>query len=124
MDSSVAFMLELRVHVNWVLSYLSFYYYPLLLTFLFLLFCFHFSALLDLVRPFLDLVRPRSVFLPSILCVFRNFISESWDIKLEYFLVLFPLNSSSSSLSIPPELFELDCERPSKLESPNDEAFP
>uniref|UniRef100_A0A2P2J7Q6 Uncharacterized protein n=1 Tax=Rhizophora mucronata TaxID=61149 RepID=A0A2P2J7Q6_RHIMU len=113
MDSSVAFMLELRVHVNWVLSYLSFYYYPLLLTFLFLLFCFHFSALLDLVRPFLDLVRPSSVFVPFIWYIFTSFISKSFDMGLNYFFSRFrPTHLLLPCLSLL-SLFELSyCKTP------------
>ena len=71
--------------------------------FLFSLF-FH---LLDLVRPFLDLVRPNSVSVIFIFQFFKGSISKSSDIESNLRPSLFPSNSSSPSLSIPPELFEI-----------------
>jgi len=100
-----------------VLSYLSFSPQPLLLHSNFY-FCFlsfleassflFLSSVLDLVRPFLDLVRP-----PSFSCVFflrlvTSHTSEMSAVRFGHRLSPFPPNSRSPSLSIPPELFKLD----------------
>ena len=77
---------------------------------LFFFFLFSFSSffhLLDLVRPFLDLVRPDSVCVIFIFQFFKGSISKSTDIESNLRPSLFPSNSSSPSLSIPPELFEI-----------------
>ena len=66
-----------------------------------------FFHLLDLVRPFLDLVRPDSVCVIFIFQFFKGSISKSTDIESNLRPSLFPSNSSSPSLSIPPELFEI-----------------
>ena len=96
MDSLLAFKRRF-LHVKWpVLSYLSFFYY------LFVFFLFFF---LDLVRPFLDLVRPHFLFFVSIFCIIINFTSKCLDVEFWLIFSPFPSNSSSPSLSIPPELW-------------------
>ena len=106
---NIAYLLQLLVvHVNRVLSYLSFvkisyiFLHPIsqplpLLCVLCVFFSFV-SNLLDLVRPFLDLVRPNPLF--TLLSV-----SEFSDIEFRHHFSSFSSNSSSPSLSIPPELF-------------------
>lgn len=96
MDSLLAFK-RWFLHVRWpVLSYLSFFY------FLFVFFLFFF---LDLVRPFLDLVRPHFLFFFSIFCIIINSTSKCFDVEFWLIFFPFPSNSSSPSLSIPPELW-------------------
>lgn len=108
--SSVPLWWWVHVLVNRTLSYLSFFLYPLLHS-TYLLFIsfpfFFFFCLLDLVRPFLDLVRPDTV---SVVFVFQFLTgSASKFIGTEFGRrpSLFSSNSSSPSLSIPPELFEI-----------------
>lgn len=105
---------EWQVHSNWVLSYLSFYHRLLLpsssnfyhrasLSSFFLVSP---SGLLDLVRPFLDLVRPHAVSVFFIFAFVEDPMSETTDIGFDLRLSPLPSNSSSPSLSIPPELFQ------------------
>ncbi|KAF8017749.1 hypothetical protein BT93_H2830 [Corymbia citriodora subsp. variegata] len=105
----------LLVHANLALSYLSFSpptHPPPHFSF----FIFPFSnprprrplpsrpALLDLVRPFLDLVRPPSVPAPSLLPPAPGSKSQASDVEYRCLPSPFPPNSPPPSLSIPPEL--------------------
>ncbi|KAI9123310.1 hypothetical protein K1719_006199 [Acacia pycnantha] len=56
--------------------------------------------------PFLDLVRPRMESMVSVLTSVKDSISEPADIAFDPSVSPFPPNSSSPSLSIPPELFQ------------------
>lgn len=62
---------------------------------------------LDLVRPFLDLVRPRTVSVVFVFQFLTDSISKSTDTEFGRCPSPFSSNSSSPSLSIPPELFEI-----------------
>uniref|UniRef100_A0A9I9EM00 Uncharacterized protein n=1 Tax=Cucumis melo TaxID=3656 RepID=A0A9I9EM00_CUCME len=61
-------------------------------------------SLLDLVRPFLDLVRPNTITFSFTIHLISYSILGYTHIEFEYNLSLFPPNSSSPSLSIPLEL--------------------
>ncbi|KAJ6312294.1 hypothetical protein OIU76_011917 [Salix suchowensis] len=74
MDSLLAFE-RWVLRVKWVLSYLSFFYLPLH-------FFFYFFFFLDLVRPFLDLVRPHFLFFVFIFRIVINSTSECFDVEL------------------------------------------
>ncbi|RXH80106.1 hypothetical protein DVH24_041253 [Malus domestica] len=63
------------------------------------------SLFLDLVRPFLDLVRCHARSVVFVLHFAPSFASELTDIQLGLCSSSLPPNSSSPSLSIPPELF-------------------
>ena len=102
-----------KVHSNRVLSYLSFlphsfvpsssnFYHAPLSSFFFV----SPPSLLDLVRPFLDLVRPHAVFVFFVFVPSEDPISKSTDIEFDLHPSPWPPNSSSPSLSIPPELFQ------------------
>lgn len=100
------FQLFLVISVYSVLSYLSFILLSIFLSNYFLISLFFLIILdfLDLVRPFLGLVRPRVVFIVFLFHLFIDPVSLFTDTRLIYLLSLFLSNSSSPSLSIPPEL--------------------
>ncbi|PIA28059.1 hypothetical protein AQUCO_07300023v1 [Aquilegia coerulea] len=91
--------------------------------FFFNFFCFLCSySLLDLVRPFLDLVRPHVVFVILHPSSITDNLSRFIDRRSTLYHSSFPSNSSSLFLSIPPELLQyiylidlgckLQCRRP------------
>lgn len=66
-----------------------------------------YPILLDLVRPFLDLVRPRVISYVFMFCFFANLTSWLLHVSFVWSPSSFLLNSRSPSLSIPPELLIL-----------------
>lgn len=64
-----------------------------------------FSFFLDLVRPFLDLVRCHAGSVVFVCCFGQSSVWELSHVELGQRFSLLPPNSSSPSLSIPPELF-------------------
>ena len=102
------------VGVNWVLSYLSFFFVFFFIFFI-VFFLFSFSRLLDLVRPFLDLVRPCCAHFFFVFHLVMNSIPAPTDIEFGHRSSPFPPNSCSPSLSIPPELLELNQHPPLKI---------
>ncbi len=103
-----------RCYPTWAFYPTFFFIQSIIYPFLFI---FLFVSLLDLVRPFLDLVRPHSVSVVFIFLFLIGSISKSTDIESNLCPSLFLPNPSSPSLSIPPELFEisLSCIYPKKL---------
>lgn len=87
-----------RLDVNWVLSYLSFFF-----SFIVIPSSNHF--LLDLVRPFLDLVRSHAASVVFLFAFLTHPAPEFSDVEFGLRFSPFPPYPSSPSLSIPPELF-------------------
>lgn len=114
MNPLVALKLELTIllleqlHSNLVLSYLSFLLLPFLHLISTTLSLFFPWSLLDLVRPFLDLVRPHTLSLLFIFAFGEDPISLSTDVEFDLLLSPLPPNSYFPSLSIPPELFQFN----------------